>query len=238
MVNVDVVIISWAKDEYLLDVTKRCLDSLFKSENSIVFHAYVVESNREVNYDEYNKSDGINSCTTVYPEDEKYGYHKFLNFGRKKGNSPWVSLCNNDLVFEKEWFTKILDAYDKNPEIVSFSPLCPKTQPMYGIYPNMGVIEGYEIRKQLSGWCIVHRRDIYDKIGDLDERFTHWFCDNDYSMELFSRGLKHALVTNSIVLHHENNIGKTTEVVVEDQITMYNMTSGSIGIFKEKWNLK
>ena len=55
MKNVDVVIISWAKDDALLQVTKDGLDSLFKSEEDITFHAYIVESNLDINYDEYNQ---------------------------------------------------------------------------------------------------------------------------------------------------------------------------------------
>jgi hypothetical protein len=49
--------------------------------------------------------------------------------------------------------------------------------------------------------------------------------------------LKHALVTDSVVVHHDKNIGKTTEAVVKDYNQMYNMTSGSYPLFKEKWNL-
>jgi hypothetical protein len=39
------------------------------------------------------------------------------------------------------------------------------------------------------------------------------------------------------VVHHDKNIGKTTERVVKDETVMYNMTNGSYPIFKEKWNL-
>jgi GT2 family glycosyltransferase len=191
----------------------------------------VVESQHDV------KWEWISENVTTYPAPLPYGYHKFLNFGRKKGNSPWVALCNNDLEFKNGWFTNILEASKKIPDVISFSPICPMTQSLYGIYENTGIIMGYGIRKQLSGWCIVHKREIYDKIGDLDERFIHWFCDNDYSMELYHRGLQHALVTSSVVIHHDNNIGKTTQAVVKDPETMYKITTGSLDIFKQKWNL-
>ena len=54
--NIDVVIISWAKNDELLKITKDGLDTLFESDNGdIAFHAYVVESNSDVDYDEYNQ---------------------------------------------------------------------------------------------------------------------------------------------------------------------------------------
>jgi len=229
----DVVIVSYAKDQYCRYLTTRCLISLIISENNSkdLFNIIVVESEPGVKW-EY-----LGENITTYPAPLPYGYHKFLNFGRRLGNSPWVALCNNDLSFRTNWFTNIIEASKESPDIISFSPLCPMTQPLYGIKENTGIIEGYDIRKQISGWCIVHKREIYDTIGDLDERFNHWFCDNDYSMELMKHGLKHALVTKSLVEHHDNNIGETTERVVKDPNQMYNMTSGSYPLFKEKWNL-
>jgi len=229
----DIIIVSYAKDDYCKDLTKNCLFSLLHSEENAVddFNIIVVESEPGVNWD------WIATNVKTYEAPLPYGYHKFLNFGRKKGNSPWVALCNNDLEFKPNWFSNILKASLDFPEFISFSPLCPKTQTLYGIKESSGLIKGYEIRKHISGWCIVHKRQIYDVIGDLDERFHHWFCDNDYAMELMKNRIKHVLVTNSVVVHHDKNIGKTTERVIKDYDLMYKMTSGSYPIFKQKWNL-
>ena len=229
--KLDIVIISYAKDDYCKNITEECLNSLLSSEDNSdnIFNIIVVESQPEVTWEYLSKS------ITTLPAHLPYGYHKFLNYGRKNGSSEWVALCNNDLNFTKHWFTKILKAYESDTSFISFSPICPMTQTLYGINPHTGNIPGYEIRKHISGWCIVHRREIYEKIGDLDERFYHWFCDNDYSMELLTRGIKHMLVTDSIVIHHDKNIGKITEKVVQTNEEMYRLTSGSIHIFKEKW---
>lgn len=231
MHKVDVVIISYAKDEYCKSLTVNCIESLFISEeNPSIFNVIVVESEPSVRWENHFP---VN--VTTYDAPLPYGYHKFLNFGRKKGESEWVALCNNDLQFTKNWFSEILKANKENPGITSFSPICPMTQSMYGINPHTGLHMGYEIRKQISGWCIVHKREIYEKIGDLDERFYHWFCDNDYAMTLYQNGIYHALVTDSVVIHHDKNIGKTTERVVETNDEMYRLTSGSNHIFQEKW---
>jgi GT2 family glycosyltransferase len=231
--KIDVVIVSYAKDEYCKRLTLNCIESLFLSEEtSDIFNVIVVESEPSVRWENYFP---IN--VTTYDAPLPYGYHKFLNFGRKKGESEWVALCNNDLQFTKNWFSEILKANKENPGIISFSPICPMTQTMYGINPHSGIHIGYEIRKQISGWCIVHKREIYDKIGDLDERFYHWFCDNDYSMTLYNKGIYHALVTDSVVIHHDKNIGKTTERVVESNEEMHRLTMGSHSIFQEKWKI-
>jgi hypothetical protein len=231
--KIDVIIVSYAKDEYCKRLTYNCIESLFLSEeNPNIFNVIIVESEPCVKWENYFATN-----VTTYDAPLPYGYHKFLNFGRKKGGSEWVALCNNDLQFTKKWFSEILKANEENPNIISFSPMCPMTQVMYGINSHSGIHIGYEIRKQLSGWCIVHKREIYDKIGDLDERFYHWFCDNDYAMTLYNKGLYHALVTDSIVIHHDKNIGKTTERVIETNDEMYRLTMGSHSIFQKKWKI-
>lgn len=228
---IDIVIVSYANDSFCESLTEKCIKSLLKSEkrSEDIFNIIVVESNHDKNWDY------LSNCVKTYKAPIPYGYHKFLNFGRKKGNSEWVALCNNDLEFEKGWFTNIQRATAYFPKTLSFSPICPMTQPMYGIQENTGYYEGYDIRKEISGWCIVHKRKIYDIIGDLDERFQHWFCDNDYAMELQKNNLSHVLVTDSIVIHHDKNIGKTTERVVGNGYDLYHLTSGSQPIFEEKW---
>ncbi len=127
MKHVDVVIISWARNKELEQITKDGLNTLFESEENITFHAYVVESNKDVNYDEYNQSYRRHTTTTIHPE-EKFGYHKYLNIGRKAGNSPYVVLCNSDLTYEKGWASNIIKATEVYPRFLSASPWCPQTQ--------------------------------------------------------------------------------------------------------------
>lgn len=227
---IDIIILSYAYNDELYFQTDRCIKSLIDSESNSedLFNIIVLESEKDVNWDH-------NTNTKTYAPPLPYGYHKFMNYGRKMGEAEYVCLCNNDLYFTKGWASEILKVAEKNDDILSFSPICTMTQPKYGINTNSGNIVGYEVRKHISGWCIFQRRKIYDLIGDLDERFIHWFSDNDYSLTLYFNGIKHCLVTSSVVIHHDKNIGKTGPYVLSDQ-EMYDMTGGSHQIFLEKWN--
>ena len=231
MKHVDVIIISWAKDDALLQVTRDGLDSLFASEEDITFHAYVIESNKDVNYDEYNQSYRRHTTTTIHPE-VPFGYHSYLNIGRREGNSPYVVLCNSDLTYEKDWASKIIEVMDAHPRFLSASPWCPQTQG--DNTPNAGyVYEGYQVRGELAGWCIFQQRKIYDIIGELDEQFTFWFCDNDYAMELQKMGIAHCLVADSVVNHHDSHLGKTgSTLTIEHQ---YQITNAQSEVFQKKW---
>lgn len=233
--NVDVVIISWAKDEDLKKTTRDGLDSLFNSSSDdIAFHAYIVESNREVNYNEYNHTKWMHTATTIYPEDNVFGYHKYLNLGRNAGRSEYVVLCNNDLTYEKNWADKIIDVMENNTSIMSASPWCPQTQSSNTNFLGR-VFNGYRVRGELAGWCIFQRRSIYDTIGDLDEQFTHWYCDNDYGMTLQSKGIIHSLVCDSVVNHHDKMLGKTHEIFDRDYQNKTTFLQKEK--FDKKWNL-
>lgn len=229
--KVDVVIVSYSVNHACVETTRKCIESLLLSEFDAenIFNIIVVESNPE------KKWEYLSSSVKTYESPLPYGYNKFLNFGRKQGNSDWVVLCNNDLIFEKNWFANILNVSIANPDVLSFSPICPLTQKLYGIDVNSGNYLGYQIRRQISGWCIIHKRLIYEKIGDLDESFIHWFCDNDYAATLFFSNIKHVLVTSSIVYHHSETIGNTTKSVVNSQEELNEITVHAQNLFNHKY---
>ncbi len=226
--KIDVVIVSYAKNTICKEYTVGCIKSLLLSEDNSenLFNIIVVESNHSVTYD------NIASNVKTYKAPLPYGYHKFLNFGRKQGNAEWIALCNNDLIFQPNWFTKILEAHEIDPSCESFSPMCSISQ---NYDKKIKLLYGYHIRRNICGWCLVHKRSIYEKIGDLDENFIHWCCDSDFSMSLFKNDIKHALVTDSIVDHHLDKIGITTKLTVSTQEEINNFTSGAKLIFDTKY---
>ena len=102
---------------------------MLKSENNIKFNVYLLEGNPNA---VYNFSKRVN---VVYI-DEKFGYHKFMNLGRKMGKAEYVVLCNNDLTYETGWATNIICEMKKEPDLLSASPFEPKnnskSEPSYG----------------------------------------------------------------------------------------------------------
>jgi hypothetical protein len=234
MRHVDVVIISWARTDELHQIIKRGLDTLFDSErNGVAFHAYVVESNPSVAYDEYNHVGWTHSCVTIHP-DSSFGYHKYLNIGRKAGNSPYVVLCNSDLTYESNWASEIIKLMEIHPDVLSASPWCPQT--LGDNKPHLGTFyRGHTVRQQVAGWCLFQQRRIYEILGDLDERYKFWYCDADYSLELQAHGIPHILVPSSVVNHPKNpRVGKTAETLssAEQEALTFEQDS----IFIEKWS--
>lgn len=205
--HVDIIILSWAKNDYLHETTKTGIDSLLNSDPGVIFHIYVVETNRDINYDEYNKLEMDHTVTTCRKE-LPFNYFKYSNSAMVLGNSEYLCICNNDLTYEKNWATNIINVMEHDPTIMSASPWCPQTQGDNKQFQDNTYL-GYRVRVELAGWCIFQQRKLYDIIGIMNEDTDFWYGDDIYADELRMRDIKHGLVCNSVVNHHDGNLGKT-----------------------------
>lgn len=228
--NIDIIILSYAKTDELKQITLDCVESLLSSEKSgnIVFEALVIESNKKMSPYQYP------GTKTIYP-DEVFGYNKYMNIGINMTHNAYVCMCNNDLIFHEGWATEILKAFKQYPSIASANPYSENFD--YDIRIKNG---GNVIRRDktlymdgvLTGWCIFVKRDIFKKIGLLDEQFTFWYADSDYDFTLRKHGIKHALIKSSLVTHlfcqsHDLLANRKDE-----------LTTGQKAIFEKKWHEK
>ena len=224
MINVDIVIVSDSKNQALIDMMNHTLKTLYSSEKDINFFTYIVESS---NSDFSHIHKNIKMIKPKAP----FGYHRYLNIGRRLGKSEYVCLCNNDLEFKQGWASKIIKEMNNDSKLLSASPYSNNPHlSLYKIKENSGIYNGYQVTKHVAGWCIFQKRMIYSIIRDLDERFIFWYCDNDYSMTLKKRGLKHALITSSKVNHLTS---KTLNTKNKREINI--LTTEQEKIFNRKW---
>ncbi|WP_207390822.1 glycosyltransferase family 2 protein [Phytopseudomonas dryadis] len=221
----DVVILSFAKDEALRQVTDHCLNTLVASEDPsrIQFRIVVLESNPKA--DPYPQA----GVETIFPA-PPFNYHGYMNRGIKMGNAPFVAICNNDLEFHPGWASALVDEFEKDSELQSASPLCSRHHPGCGFSANSGSYSGYRVLREVAGWCLVFRRDMLKVTGMLDERFYFWYADDDYARTLQQHGLKHALVTASIVNHLESRTLKS-----HSSVSQVLLTRKAKYTFEAKW---
>lgn len=212
--EIDIIMLSYASSDALKKITEDAVRSLQASENpaEVKFNIVVLESNKSLKPYRYP------STTTLYPW-QQFGYHRYMNIGIRKTSAPYVCICNNDLIFHPGWANEILKAFQSDPELVSVSPACSVHHPEHGIALNSGLHYGYEVRRELIGWCLLFKRSILKTTGRLDPAFKFWYADNDYSNTLQKFELKHALVTSSIVDHLESRTLNTKNVKERLELT-------------------
>ena len=230
-VKIDVIILSYAKDEELQAITIQTIDTLIKSEDpqKILFNVIVIESNKNLKPYQFEHSE------TIYP-DVPFGYNRYMNLGIKATSNPYVCMCNNDLIFHKGWAGKILDAFDAYPGLQSANPYCDIFIYDEGISASKDEIiqrqENINKNGSLTGWCIFVKRSIFETIGLLDEQFEFWYADNDYDLTLQKYKIGHALIKTSGVTH----LSCASHEALEDKRA--EMTTGQRQKFENKWNKK
>lgn len=227
MQEIDIIILSNAQNESLRNLTINCLESLVLSEpeDKIRFNILVIESARTSVYDFPN-------CRTIFPE-KPFGFNRYMNLGIKMTDASFVCLCNNDLLFHKGWASKILEAFEQNPRLKSASPYCRFNHPVRNFMADTGVHLGYGVREEVSGWCILFKREILRTIGQLDERLTFWYADNDYANTLKKHGILHGLVTGSFVDHLESQT-----LATKSRKEQQRLTAGERYYYEYKWGTR
>ena len=175
----------------LYQMTLNAIDSLLQSESEVVHEIIIVESNP----DYLKEGFAYDARIKVLLPNEKFNFHKFLNYGIQAATGDYIALCNNDLIFHPHWFSAILTVSEQNTQILSFSP----SEIIEG--GKAGFEIGYKVMTHIKGWCLVVKKELVPLIGPLDEQFDFYFADNDYALTLIQFNVPHALVYASKVEH-------------------------------------
>lgn len=195
--KLSVIILSYAIDEEIYRINCRAIESLFASEDWSYgeLEVLLMESNREATY-QYDER-----VRVIVPE-EKFGFHRFFNIGLDNTSGEFVAFCNNDIVFEKGWWSAIQKVKAQHPKFMCFSPVD-------GSYPMMAeeIAKGkeYEIgwvnKRHFAAWCFVWERKVFKPIGRFDETFDFYSADDDELQTLHYWAIPNVLVTGSEVKH-------------------------------------
>jgi hypothetical protein len=229
LTSIDVVCLSKTSNDDLYTMTRNCITSLHNSEDDYKFNIHIIESDFN---SQYYYSD---ICTTYLKPNIKFNYNKFLNISNQFLSKEWVIVINNDVIFEKNWFSKIIDIYNKDNSILSFSPKDPchfsKYFPGYFNDKNLTHVSGYNISEHVHGWCLVIHKSVWDLVSPFDENFDMYYQDNDYSETIKHHNIKHCIVRDSIVHHLGSKTTDTPFGTNSDEINKSELT------FRNKWNI-
>ena len=204
--TIDVIILTDSSDVAL---TQRTIDTLHDSESDFKFRVQLVDSGTQdlLRYKGYHNY--------IHPE-ISFNYNKFLNIALTYCLTEWVVISNDDVAYERWWFSEMMKVHNYREDIEAFSPKDPllyaRWFPNHFVGTDSKYHESYAVTEALQGWCTVIKRCALDKILPFDEMFDMYYQDNDYAERLKQAGIKHALVRHSIVCHMETlNVGHISE---------------------------
>ena len=223
--EIDVILLSYTKNDTIFKMTKKCIESIINSEKEYSFNIILIETEKSGKYKYESKK-----IKTIVPN-EAFNYNKFLNIGLKYCKNEWVLISNNDTEYKEGWLTEMMRQNQKDRNLLSMSPLCPIwKRHKNGFKNDREVYYGYRTTYEITGWSLLINKKVIDAIGSFDEQFAFWYQDDDYAKIIQEKGIKHALVMNSIVYHHHM---KSHGLFKKDK--RIQMTRGSNKIFSKKW---
>ncbi|MDB5336757.1 MAG: wbbL 5, partial [Planctomycetaceae bacterium] len=181
---------------------------------------------------------------TVITNRENLGYPAAVNQGIQAARGRQILLLNNDVVLTTGWLLHLLKALYSEAEIGLVGPYTNCTAGPQRIDARYALRElddfAWRHRKvhsgqrievdKLTGFCLLLKREVIDRIGSLDERFGLGVYDDiDYCHRAAAAGFS-MVIAADVFVHHFGHRSFHGNGIDQDALAVRNAE-----IFREKW---
>jgi beta-1,4-mannosyl-glycoprotein beta-1,4-N-acetylglucosaminyltransferase len=161
--------------KHLSDCLKPCLESIIKYTDTDIEVIVVANGCSNDGTREFVESLGFKLIWF----NEAIGYTKATNEGIKVATGDYIILLNNDTILldqpKNQWLEMLVDPFEKNEKVGI-------TGPMYVHCP-------FADRNFLIFFCVCIKRELFDRVGLLDEIFSPGFGeDSDFCIKAQNAG--------------------------------------------------
>lgn len=144
----------------------------------------------------------------VFNKDQKT-FAEANNDGLRIADGDFVCFLNNDTIVNPGWMDRLI-AHFENIPLKHLGVVGPESSMSNG-KQMVGVQDPGAWHAQhrghwmhtgvLFGWCLLVKREVIDRIGGFDERFTNSFEDNDFCLRAQLAGYKLAIAYDTYIFH-------------------------------------
>jgi GT2 family glycosyltransferase len=232
-----------------LAFNRLCLASLFENTDYPNYELILVDNaSADGTVDELRRLTSSVPNITLIENAVNAGFGGGNNQGMAAATGSIFVLLNNDTVVPRGWLTRLARHLD-DPLVGLVGPATNRTcneaqrNPPYQTYAEYQAVarafgqqhegERRPIR-MLAMFCTAFRRDVYDRVGPLDERYeVGMFEDEDYALRVKELGLD-VVWTPEVYVHHayHASIGKLLPSGEYTRLVHLNQ-----GRFEEKWGI-
>lgn len=200
---------------------KQCLQSVYQL-NYPDFEVVVIDNNSKDGSLEEVKS--LYSRAHFIKNDSNLGFaagnNVGIRFALEKG-ADYVWLVNNDAKVEKDSLTKLIDAGEQHPQSGILSPLIIHSETK-NIWFGKGVIDWKSMKtlhvspptllqsftsEYICGCAMLIKKEVFKKIGLLNERYFLYYEDADFSVKASRAGFELWIIPTAHTLHAESSVG-------------------------------
>jgi len=209
--KISIVIIAFNQSEY----TQKCIESI---------RQYTQESYEIILIDNAS-SDNIeniltekNNSINYYRNDANLGFPIAVNQGIKYSKGDYIVILNNDTIVSSNWLKRLLEVVETNTEIGMVGPVSNEVSGLQkdndAKYNSIKEMQKYasKIKEKNKGevlyfprvafLCTLIKKEVIDKIGGLDERFSPGnYEDDDYCLRAQLAGFK-TVIVKDVFIHH------------------------------------
>lgn len=225
-----------------LRYSKECIESIKR----------YTEKDYEIIVVDNNSNDGTKKWLSTQKDikaiynKENYGFPKGCNQGINAASGDDVLLLNNDVIVTPNWLKNLRICLYSNKEIGAVGPVTNNCSNGQSINIKHNSIDGmvkwcerynksnyckWKEKNRLVGFCLFIKKEVINKIGLLDERFSPGnYEDDDYSFRIRKAGYKLILCEDTFIYHYGGASFSRCDYLKLLQINK--------GKFEEKWGIK
>lgn len=234
-----------------LSLTKLCIESIRKHTEKGTYEIIVIDNaSKDSSVEWLKKQPDIR----LIKNDWNAGFSVGCNQGMEIAEGSEILLLNSDTIVTPNWLTNLCTALYSRSDIGAVGCMTNYSingQQMEGPYQDIDGLEKFTrefnksdsskwVRKLLLiGFCFLLKREVYEKIGPLDEIFTPGnFEDDDYSLRIWQAGYE-ILLCKDTYIHHFGNasfISGKSHAERKEKAEKYNeLIDRHAKIFRNKW---
>jgi len=210
------------------DVLKNCLSSVFAIDYPN-FEVVLVDNNSQDGSLEMAKTNF--SRAVFIKNEENLGFSAGNNVGIRfslEKMADYVLLLNNDTAVRRDFLGKLIEEAEKDERVGLASPVIfeGETKKIWFSGGNINWLRMRVVHKTqiddkeksyptefVSGCSMLVKKEVFKKIGLLDEDFFLYWEDADFSFRAKQAGFRRIIVPQSVVCHYEKSEGMKTSKI-------------------------
>lgn len=239
---VSIIIPSYMNEKYL----KLCIEHVKNFTKGVDYELIIIDNSSDSETKQYLRNIENEPWVKIIYNNKNEGYVKACNLGIKFSRGNVIVLLNNDVFVTPNWLSNLLKCLFHRDNVGAVSPVT-NNSPYYQTIDvqfsdvkemiefaekfNFSDEAKWEERLKLVGYCLVIKRNVIERIGLLDERFSPGnYEDDDYSIRMIQAGYKLFLCKDTFVYH----VGGASFSKVKDYNILLRKNRQK---FIDKWNI-